>query len=103
MAAEPHDVGSQSEGSQPASLVEAQDAQASSVPGAARKKRRRVVRPGGEKVTESEAVASFRLSEAMDGSGAVGSGTNKKSSPAPPLTGNDARLLEDVPPHWGKR
>jgi hypothetical protein len=72
-----------------------------------RKKRRRVVRPGGEKVTESEAVASFRLSEdSPDGgrdTGTDGVSSAQRSSPAPPLTGNDARLLEDVPPHWGKR
>ncbi len=72
-----------------------------------RKKRRRVVRPGGEKVTESEAVASFRLNEdahhGIRESGADTAPTAKRSSPALPLTGNDARLLEDVPPHWGKR
>lgn len=56
-----------------------------------RKKRRRVVRPGGEKVLESEAVASYRL---LDDS----------PRPTPKAqSGNDAALLENVPPHWGKQ
>lgn len=56
-----------------------------------RKKHRRVIRKGGEQVLESEAVASFRLAD-----------DSVKSAPQA-LSGNDAALLENVPPHWGKR
>lgn len=56
-----------------------------------RKKRRRVVRPGGEKVLESEAVTSFRLVD------------NSPRETPKALSGNDASLLDNVPPHWGRQ
>ena len=56
-----------------------------------RKKHRRVIRKGGEQVLESEAVASYRLAD-----------ESVRSVPKA-LSGNDASLLENVPPHWGKR
>lgn len=56
-----------------------------------RKKHRRVVRKGAEKVLESEAVASFGLHDDLPREEIKAQG------------GNDARLIADVPPHWGRR
>lgn len=56
-----------------------------------RKKHRRVVRKGAEKVLESEAVASFGLHDDIPREEIKAQG------------GNDARLIADVPPHWGRR
>lgn len=55
-----------------------------------RKRHRRVVRQGGEKMKESEAVASFNLVD------------EEPSAEPQPHGGNDARLIANVPPHWGK-
>lgn len=57
----------------------------------ARKKHRRVVRQGKEQMRESEAVASLHL-------------VDDEPRVQPTAQGpNDARLIADVPPHWGKR
>lgn len=56
-----------------------------------RKKHKRVVRRGGEKVLESEAVESFRLKD------------NAPHEEPKAQGGNDARLIADVPPHWGRQ
>lgn len=60
-------------------------------PTTARRKHKRVVRRGGEKVLESEAVESFRLKDTTP------------HEPPQAQGGNDARLIADVPPHWGRQ